>query len=109
MFIEPAVGVKGVAQVPVGCMQYLHCAMLLFIGEQRYCKVTENRRNDRKNVSCAFARECAGVQIQRCADYNSVLCLRLVVALFSDFVNASPNQMKQLTDYQYALCDGAGK
>ena len=38
-----------------------------------------------------------------------VLCLRLVVALFSDFVNASPNQMTQLTDFQYALSDGAGK
>ena len=33
----------------------------------------------------------------------------LVVALFSDFVNASPNQMTQFTDFQYALCDGAGK
>ena len=44
---------------------------------------------------------------------GSVLYLRLVVAfgvaLFSDFVNASPNQMTQLTDFQYALCDGAGK
>ena len=40
---------------------------------------------------------------------GSVLYLRFGVALFSDFVNASPNQMTQLTDFQYALCDGAGK
>ena len=44
---------------------------------------------------------------------GSVLCLRLVVAfgvaLLSDFVNASPYQMTPLTDFQYALCDGAEK
>ena len=36
-----------------------------------------------------------------------VWCLRLVVAFFADFVNASPYQLTQLTDFQYALCDGA--
>ena len=34
---------------------------------------------------------------------------RLVVAFFSDFFNASPNQMTQLIDFQYALCDGTKK
>ena len=38
-----------------------------------------------------------------------VWCLRLVVAFFADFINASPNQLAQLTDFQYALCDGAKK
>ncbi len=38
-----------------------------------------------------------------------VWCLRLVVAFFADFVNASPNQLTQLTDFQYALCDGEKK
>ena len=38
-----------------------------------------------------------------------VWCLRLVVVFFADFINASPNQLAQLTDFQYALCDGAKK
>ena len=40
---------------------------------------------------------------------DSVLCLRLVVAFFADFVNVPPNQITRLTDFQYALCDGAEK
>ena len=32
-----------------------------------------------------------------------------MVAFFADFVNASPNQLTQLTDFQYALCDGEKK
>ena len=32
-----------------------------------------------------------------------------MVAFFADFINASPNQLAQLTDFQYALCDGAKK
>ena len=35
-----------------------------------------------------------------------VLCLRFVVAFFSDFVNSPPNQITQFADFQYALCDG---
>ena len=39
-----------------------------------------------------------------------VWCLRLVVAFFfADSDNASLNQLTQLTDFQYALCDGAKK
>ena len=34
---------------------------------------------------------------------------RFVVAFFADFVNTSPNQMTQLIDFQYALCDGTKK
>lgn len=32
-----------------------------------------------------------------------------MVAFFADFVNALHNQLTQLTDFQYALCDGAKK
>ena len=39
----------------------------------------------------------------------SALLRHIAVHLFTDFTNASPNQMTQLIVYQYALCDGAEK
>ena len=79
--------------------------------EKMQCSYTISKGSQTARITLMSVSLChKNPDARRVAPISAcVWCLRLVVAFFADFINASPNQLAQLTDFQYALCDGAKK
>jgi hypothetical protein len=79
--------------------------------EKMQCSYTISKGSQTARITLMSVSLChKNPDARRVAPISAcVWCLRLVVAFFANFVNASPNQLTQLTDFQYALCDGAKK